>query len=529
MQNLPTQGGGKGGPCAESVAKSVSGVNLFVSVTGRRSSVIVLVLVIVRRSVLVAVTMRVRRLLWLSAALLAQTLIVEGKGKDYYSTLGLKKNAKEDAIKKAYRKLALKYHPDKNQDKTEWASKKFQDVAEAYEVLSDSEKRAIYDQFGEEGLKHGAGGGDPSGGGGFPGGGSFRPGGGTRFHFEAGDAQRTFEQFFGTGTPGGGNIFDEFFGSGGGPAGFGGGGGGGGKRPSAQDLYPKGSKVGKLSEAKFPKKGSAHVWLVHFYSPQSRECSQLAPSMERLAEGLQGVAKVGAVDCSSPKSERLCAQQGVRDYPSLFIVVDGQVTKFDGRADVPGLHDFVMANLPTDQLANLRRRDQADAFLASECKGGSEWGTCGMLFTDKYDTSAALKALSFRYRARVAFGEVRGKNDALANSFQISTYPTLVFFCNGDSNVSFAYEGELKAEALDTFVKGLRDGRQCKEAFKSKAESREKAAMLRPTDDFSKLRVRELRELLMAYGEVCEGCVEKIDFERKLREAVSTAATKRRA
>lgn len=101
------------------------------------------------------------------------------------------------------RKLALKYHPDKNQDKTEWASKKFQDVAEAYEVLSDSEKRAIYDQFGEEGLKHGAGGGDPSGGGGFPGGGSFRPGGGTRFHFEAGDAQRTFEQFFGTGTPGG--------------------------------------------------------------------------------------------------------------------------------------------------------------------------------------------------------------------------------------------------------------------------------------------------------------------------------------
>lgn len=41
---------------------------------------------------------------------------------------------------------------------------------------------------------------------------------------------------------------------------------------------------------------------------------------------------------------------------------------------------------------------------------------------------------------QVAFGEVRGKNDALANSFQISTYPTLVFFCNGDSNVSFAYE-----------------------------------------------------------------------------------------
>ena len=86
-------------------------------------------------------------------------------------------------------------------------------MAEAYEVLSDSEKRGIYDQYGEEGLKHGAGNGDGGGfpggggggfGGGFPGG--FRQGGGgggTRFHFEAGDAQRTFEDFFGKGTPGG--------------------------------------------------------------------------------------------------------------------------------------------------------------------------------------------------------------------------------------------------------------------------------------------------------------------------------------
>ncbi|CAN0056968.1 unnamed protein product, partial [Hapterophycus canaliculatus] len=124
---------------------------------------------------------------------------------------------------------------------------------------------------------------------------------------------------------------------------------------------------------------------------------------------------------------------------------------------------------------------------------------------------------------QVAFGEVRGKNDALANSFHISSYPSLVFFCGGDAGISFPYEGELKAEPLDTFVKKLRDGKKCKDAIRSNAEARDQAAALRPDDDFSKLRVKQLRELLLAHGEACEGCVEKRDFEQKLREAVVTA------
>jgi DnaJ-class molecular chaperone len=72
-------------------------------------------------------------------------------GKDYYKILGIPRNASEDDIKKAYRKLALKYHPDKN--KAPGAEEKFKEVAEAYEVLSDKRKRDIFDQCGEEGLK----------------------------------------------------------------------------------------------------------------------------------------------------------------------------------------------------------------------------------------------------------------------------------------------------------------------------------------------------------------------------------------
>ncbi|KAK7392256.1 hypothetical protein VNO78_20688 [Psophocarpus tetragonolobus] len=80
-------------------------------------------------------------------------------GKSYYDVLEIPKGASEEQIKRAYRKLALKYHPDKNPGNQE-ANKRFSEINNAYEVLSDSERRSIYDRYGEEGLKqHMAGGG----------------------------------------------------------------------------------------------------------------------------------------------------------------------------------------------------------------------------------------------------------------------------------------------------------------------------------------------------------------------------------
>jgi len=78
-------------------------------------------------------------------------------GKDYYAILGIPKDATEDQVKAAYKKQALKWHPDRNLDNKEKAEAKFKEIAEAYEVLNDSKKREIYDKFGEEGLKKGAG------------------------------------------------------------------------------------------------------------------------------------------------------------------------------------------------------------------------------------------------------------------------------------------------------------------------------------------------------------------------------------
>ena len=77
--------------------------------------------------------------------------------RDYYEVLGVPKNASDDEIKKAYRKLAIKYHPDKNPGNKE-AEEKFKEISEAHEVLSDKQKRARYDQFGHAGVGNGAGG-----------------------------------------------------------------------------------------------------------------------------------------------------------------------------------------------------------------------------------------------------------------------------------------------------------------------------------------------------------------------------------
>lgn len=133
---------------------------------------------------------------------------------DYYDVLGINKNADEKTIKKAYRKLAKKYHPDINPGDSN-AEAKFKEVTEAYEVLSDPEKKKLYDRFGHAAFDgtgnaqsgpYGNNGGfggfsDFGGSGGFHGG-TYRSNNGNgyqEFHFEGGDMGDIFENFFGGG------------------------------------------------------------------------------------------------------------------------------------------------------------------------------------------------------------------------------------------------------------------------------------------------------------------------------------------
>ncbi len=124
--------------------------------------------------------------------------------RDYYEVLGIAKGASVSEIKKAYRKLAIKHHPDKNPG-DDGAAERFREATEAYEVLKDDQKRAQFDQFGHA----------PEGGG-FGGGGYGGAGGG--FNVDMNDALESFLRNFGMGGGGGGGGFGDMFGGGGGGA-----------------------------------------------------------------------------------------------------------------------------------------------------------------------------------------------------------------------------------------------------------------------------------------------------------------------
>ena len=147
-----------------------------------------------------------------------------GAKRDYYEVLGISRSADKDAIKKAYRKMAKKYHPDSNEGNPD-AEEKFKEVTEAYNVLSDPEKKKLYDQFGHAAFEEGAGGAG-YGGGGFNGNGGFdgsgfggfggfgnshsgayrSPDGSYQeFHFEGGDMDDILKNLFGGGFGGGSN------------------------------------------------------------------------------------------------------------------------------------------------------------------------------------------------------------------------------------------------------------------------------------------------------------------------------------
>ena len=479
---------------------------------------------------------RSSRVALLRLLLLSLAVTFAAAGRDFYKVLGIDRGADDRTLKKAYRSLALKHHPDKG-----GSEEKFAEISQAYDVLSDKDKRRVYDQYGEEGVKQHEAGGQPGagGGGGFPGG---FPGGGFPGGFGGGGQQFTF-QFGGPGGSRGGrgggprdpfDIFAQMFGD---EAGFGGGGGargggrgGGRRRPSAsgarqqqreqskENLYPKNSAVKSLRRGKFPGGDAKHVWLVEFYAPWCGHCQQLKPTWERLAVDLKGFVKVGAVNCE--KEKQICATEGVDSYPAIKVRRGGTSVSYDGARELAAIKSWALEQIPI-RVANLRKPESLDKFLAGGCGADR---ACVLFFSDQTDTPAWLRVAAYRFRDSLAFAEARARNDALASRLDVGSYPALVAACGGDVDHTVTYAGELSHSMtpgeVEEWLEKFQGGKLCASTRKTPKTGTKLDASL----DYGKMRVSKLRAILSANQIPCVLCAEKSDFVRAIRDEIARRA-----
>lgn len=388
--------------------------------------------------------------------LLLFTLLYIAKcGEDYYKILGVKKTATKQEIKKAFKKLSLKYHPDKNKDNPQKAKEKFVKIANAYEVLSDDKKRQIYDQYGEEGVKQNEATGGQGGG----------------FNFDASSFEDIFSHFFGGGGGGGfkftmgggggkkksggaggfGDFFNGFgggFGDFGGFSGFGnqGGHGGGSKAKKIKNPF-KGTKIITLTMNNLSKLISRKgIWYVFFYSAQNtRNLKEYIDLIKEFSEKTNGIFEVGSVNCG--EEEEICDEYEVSSTPQilLFPETDSDSKSYKGKLEFDSLLSFgakqmqyYVSEVSQSSLNNFFSRKQDKYHI--------------LLFTSKSTTPPMFKALSKLYLNKLIFGLVKQTEKELVEYFNVKTFPTLMILKDEDNKNIEIYKGEIKFDKVKIFL-----------------------------------------------------------------------------
>jgi len=460
---------------------------------------------------------------------------------DYYKVLGVKRSASAKDIKKQYRKLALKWHPDKNPDKKDAATKKFAAISEAYEVLSDPEKRKQYDLTGDDtspGSSQGPGG-NPFGGRG--------PGGGF-------SSQQFSDPF---------DIFKNVFGDSGGftsttsrfssssssssSRSFNAGGGFNAnpfgnqqqqqqqQQPRRDSLYSKADGVHPLNAARYPDSSSKYVWLVQFYKPDNAICLNFKDKYIKLAKDLANVGiKSGAVNCAT--DIETCARHAIKRQPAFKLIFNGITTSYSTSNDREELNaktimKFLDENLNAT-ISNLRLQTQIDHFVSNTCLDPklAKFQAGLIRFTPKFQSNLLSRSISIMFKSKVPVGEVRGSNEALLqyfNLFEYSKRDVYLMICGTSESGLLGYEvlsvasgkdGSVEFEKLEKSIQEFSNSKKCKEILlkqrkesRARRESAEKILLL-PEAEILKKKVSELREALVALGISTLGLLEKNDI-----------------
>ncbi|KAI3771335.1 hypothetical protein L6452_02497 [Arctium lappa] len=379
-------------------------------------------------------------------SLLSVYVSVESKSLDPYKVLGVEKDASQRQIQKAFHKLSLQYHPDKNKNKG--AQEKFSEINNAYDILSDEEKRKNYDMYGDARGNPGFDGGDAQGGhsyfrSGGPGhsGFAFRPDEWQTMGGE-GSSSKSYSFSFGGGSSDSsfgfdlGDVFSNFFGGGmSGGSQFGGFGNSGGSQ-SGSGSSPKSLKSinSQLYKKEIIDKGV--TWLLLSYKPTMRGIQHYESITEEVSISLKGALEVGSVNCEVDSS--LCKELGIlpRSKPRLYVYSykvseTGSLLEYTGDGIVKDLKSFVQDHLP-----KFSKRVTLAQFEASF--GTVETLPKVMLLSTKKDTPVIWRALSGLYRKRFVFydTQVQDVSDPTAKKLGADALPAVVgWLSNGEKQI----------------------------------------------------------------------------------------------
>jgi curved DNA-binding protein CbpA len=338
-------------------------------------------------------------------------------GEDYYKILGVSRSASETEIKKAFKKLSLKYHPDKNKKNPEAAKNMFIKVANAYEVLSDPKKKKIYDLHGEQGVKEQTER-ENSGqqGGGFRQGGSF---------------DDIFEQFMGRGAGRGQRHQGHFQ-----------------QEEQEEKDYFENTDVINLKMDNLSKLyRRKEIWFVFFYKSNDKEFESIKDMWKILAEKSYGMFKIAAVNCKS--DEEICEEFSVRQTPLIVYFPDSSEDEEVYRGIKKWEDIFNYGAKRMQSFVRIINKDNYGDFITDNPTQHKV-----VLFTQRKSTPPLLKALSKHFKGKLSLGEIRQSETELVQRFEIKKFPTLYVISDPEGYKGVAYDGPLTRDSLEKFLNG---------------------------------------------------------------------------
>lgn len=363
-------------------------------------------------------------------------------GKDYYKILGISRDADANTIKRAFKKLSLKYHPDKNKKDPETAKKKFVEIANAYEVLSDPEKKKIYDIHGEEGVQEQAAR-ENAGQQGHHGG----PFGNFHFNFNGGGGGASFEDMFSQFFSGGGHRRQQHHHHAGGHHGH-------GQHFHQQEQQQEEEeknyfeqtdviqiKMNNLSKIY----RRQEIWFVLFFKSTDAKFKEMVDLFKELGEKSYGVFKIGAVNCNT--DEEICEEFDVRTTPVIVYYPESSDNQEVYRGKKTWNDIFTFGSNRMQSFVRVINSENYGDFVTSNPTQHKV-----LLFTARKTAPPLLKALSKYFLGKLSFGIIRETEKELMTSFKINKVPSVLVVSDAENHRGDLYDGPLSRDQLQNYL-----------------------------------------------------------------------------